>query len=64
VKHLTEYTRKIDEMYGQKINEEVVPHEERICATMAESEVPASRTSVHDIAENWIPAQITNIASA
>jgi CRISPR system Cascade subunit CasC len=64
VKHLTEYTRKIDEMYGQKIDEEVVPHEERICATMAESEVPASRTSVHDIAENWIPAQITNIASA
>ena len=64
VKDLTEYTRKIDEMYGQKVDEEVVPHEERICATMAESEVPASRTSVHDIAENWIPAQITNFASA
>ena len=64
VSELTEYTRKIDRMYGQKIDGETVPHEERICATMAESEVPASRTSVSDIADNWIPAQITNFASA
>lgn len=64
VSELTKYTRKIDRMYGQKIDGETVPHEERICATMAESEVPASRTSVSDIADNWIPAQITNFASA
>ncbi|WP_103026588.1 type I-E CRISPR-associated protein Cas7/Cse4/CasC [Salinibacter altiplanensis] len=64
VKELTKYTRKIDEMYGQKIDGETVPHEERICATMAESQVPASRTSVSEIADDWIPTQITNFASA
>lgn len=64
VEELTKYTRKIDRMYGQKIDGETVAHEERVCATMAESEVPASRTSVGDIADNWIPTQITNFASA
>lgn len=64
VKELTEYIRKIDGMYGQKTDGEMIPHEERICATMAESKVPASRTSVSNIADNWIPNQITNFASA
>jgi CRISPR system Cascade subunit CasC len=63
VKALTTYARKIDEMYGKKVDGEIVPHEDRVCATMAESEVPAPRTSVSDIADNWIPAQITNFAS-
>ena len=64
VEELTEYTQKIDKMYGQKIDGETVPHEERICATMVESEIPASRTSISDIADNWIPAQINNFADS
>lgn len=63
IKQLTDYVRRVDAMYGHTIDGEVVPHEERICATMAETEVPAPRTTVSDIADNWIPEQITNFAS-
>jgi len=63
IEKLTDYVRRVDEMYGQTIDGETVSHEERICATMAEAEVPAPRTSVSDIADNWIPEQITNFAS-
>ncbi|WP_263819877.1 type I-E CRISPR-associated protein Cas7/Cse4/CasC [Salinibacter sp.] len=64
VRRLTQYTRDIDEMYGKTVDGEIVPHEDRVCATMAKSEAPAPRSTVSDIADNWIPSQLTTHASA
>lgn len=64
VSKLTRYTRDIDEMYGTKVDGEIVPHEERICSTRAESEVPAPRTTVSEIADDWIPTQLQTYASS
>ena len=64
VQKLTQYARDIDEMYGKTVDGEIVPHEDRVCATMAESEAPAPRSTVSDIADNWIPSQINNSTSA
>lgn len=55
VQALTEYVQKVDAMYGT--------HEERICATTDDGEVPAERASVPDI-EEWIATQIKNHATA
>ena len=63
VKQLTDYVHRVDAMYGQTIDGETVPHEKRICATMAKAEVPAPQKSVSDIADTWIPDQITHFAS-
>jgi CRISPR system Cascade subunit CasC len=64
VQKLTQYTHDIDEMYGQKVDGEMVPHEDRICATMADAEVPAPRTTVSEIADDWIPSQLTTSTGA
>jgi CRISPR system Cascade subunit CasC len=64
VKELTSYTRDMDAMYGKTVDGDTVPHEERICATRAESDVPAPRATVTDIADDWIPSQIKTHASA
>ncbi len=63
VKELTAYTREMDEMYGKAVNGDVEPHEERICATRAEADVPGPTATVSDIAGDWIPSQITTHTS-
>lgn len=54
VQALTDYVHKIDGMYGH--------HEERMCATTADAEVPAATGTIDDIAE-WIATQVTNSTS-
>ncbi|MFB6274479.1 MAG: type I-E CRISPR-associated protein Cas7/Cse4/CasC [Salinibacter sp.] len=50
VQALTDYTERIDGMYGK--------NEERVVATIAQADAPAEPTAIDDIADNWIPSQI------
>lgn len=50
VRALTDYTDRIDGMYGK--------NEERAVATIAQVDAPADPTGIDEIADNWIPNQI------
>ncbi len=50
VRALTDYTDRIDGMYGK--------NEGRAVATIAQVDAPADPTGIDEIADNWIPNQI------